>query len=136
MKTTAAGPAASQNLQPEGPVEVRCHYDQRRDEPVEVRRHQDQQQPAVTQQREEHGGYVYKPLGERPTRGTVSDLLEWAVPTDAGRRDECPDVPARDHGHHAAVQDEGVVRGEQDHQHQEPRQSTRAGKGETSKYHD
>ena len=52
--------------------------------PVEVRRHHDQEQPAVPQQ-QEHGGYVYKQLGDCPARGTVSDLLEWAVPTAANR---------------------------------------------------
>ena len=32
---------------------------------------------------EEHGGFVYKPLGDCPTRGTVSDLLESLGPLDS-----------------------------------------------------
>ena len=87
MKTTAAVAAASRNLRQEGPVEVQRQHDQRCEEPDEVRRHQEQQQPAVPQH-DEHGGYVYKPLGECPVRGTVSDLLKWAVPTAAGHYDK------------------------------------------------
>ena len=62
MKTTAAVPAAIRNLRQEGPVEVQRQHEQQRYEPVEVQRHQDQQQQAVPQ-RAEHGGYVYKHLG-------------------------------------------------------------------------
>ena len=69
-------------------------------------------------------------------RGTVSDLLKWAVPTAADHRDQGPEDPVRDHGHPAAVQDQGVVRGERDRQLPEPRRSTRAGRGETSNYRD
>ena len=63
MKTTEPAPSASRNIRQPAPVEVQRRHDQKHDVPVEVHRHQSQQQPAVPQ-KEEHGGYVYKPLGE------------------------------------------------------------------------
>ena len=72
MKTTEAVPSASRNMRQLAPIEVQRQHDQQCEEPVEVHHLQSQRQPAVPR----HGGYVYKPLGECPTRGTVSDLLE------------------------------------------------------------
>ena len=89
----------------------------RGDGQVEVRRHHDQQPPAVAQQ-EEHGGYVYKKLGDCPAQGTVTDLLEWAVPTDA---DHCGHGgQVRDQDRPAALKDQGVDRAERDQLHPEP----------------
>ena len=135
MKPAASLPAASQNQRQEEPVEVRRHHDQRQGGTVEVWRHHDQQQPAWPQH-EENGGYVHKQLGECPARGTVSDLLEWSIPTEAAHRDQGPEAQVQDHGHHDAVRDQGVVRAERVQTIPEPRRSTRAGRGETSKYQD
>ena len=66
----------------------------------------------------------------------MSDLLEWAVPTAAGHRKLSPEAPGHVQDHPAAVQDGGVVRGDRDRQPTEPRRSTRAGRGETTKYQD
>ena len=87
-------------------------------------------------QRKEHGGYVFKQLGECSARGTVSDLLEWAVPTAADHKNQGPEVQVRGHGAPAAVRDQGVVCAEHNQPLPEPQRSTRAGRGETSKYLD
>jgi hypothetical protein len=133
MKTNKAVPSASRNMHQPAPLEVQCQHDQQHDEPVEVHHHQGKDQPAVSRQ-EEHGGYVYKSLGKCPTQGTVSDLLEWGVHTATGHRDKGPAAPAHAQDHPAAVQDQGVVCGDCDHQPTGPRRSTRAGRGETIKY--
>jgi hypothetical protein len=131
MKTTEAVPSASRNMRQPAPSEVQLQQDQQCDVPVEVYRHQTQCQPAAPQQ-EEHGGYVYKPLEECLARDTVSDLLEWAVPTAAGHRNLSPEAPGHVQDHPAAVQDGGVVRGDCDRQPTELSRSTRAGRGETT----
>ena len=86
MKPAASLPAAIQNQRQEEPVEVE---DQRQGGTVEVWRHHDQQQPAWPQH-EENGGYVHKQLGECPARCTVSDLLQWSIPTEDSHRDQGP----------------------------------------------
>ena len=110
MKATATVSATSKNLRQEETVGVQRQGDQRRDEPVEGA------------------------LGDCPARGTVIDLLEWAVPTAAEHRDHGPDAPAHDQDRPAAVQARGVVCGARDRLPAEPRRSTRAGRGETLKY--
>ena len=64
------------------------------------------------------------------------DLLEWAVHTAAGHRDQGLEAPAHVQDHTAAVQDRGVVHEDCDRQPTEPRRSTRTGRGETIKYQD
>ena len=134
MEPAASLPATSQNQRPEAPVEVQRQHDQRPGEPAADRRLRDQQQPAGPQH-EEHGGYVYKQLGASPAHGTVSDLLEWAIPTEADHHHQVPEGQVHDHAHHAAG-DQGGVRAEHVQHSPEPRRSTRAGRGETSRYQD
>jgi hypothetical protein len=66
-------------------------------------------------------------LQDCPKQGTVSDLLEWAIPAAADHQDE--DQPA-------GVQHRGDVREEQVPHSPGQRRSTRAGRGETTKYRD
>ena len=83
---------------------------------------------------EEHGGYVYKPLQDCPKQGTVSDLLEWEIPAAADHQDQEPEGPAHDGDQPAGVQHRGDVREEQVPHSPGQRRSTRAGRGETTKY--
>jgi hypothetical protein len=39
-------------------------------------------------QQEEHEGYVFKPLQDCLKQGTVSDILEWAIPAAADHQDQ------------------------------------------------
>ena len=87
-------------------------------------------------QPEKHGGNVYKQLHECPRQGTVNDLLDWAIPTAEGGKDEGPeghahgDEPRDGEQHH----DEEVAEPYQEVS--SPRRSTRAGRGQTNKYED
>jgi hypothetical protein len=71
----------------------------------QVPQHRDLQNKAGVQ-REEHGGYVYKPFQDCPTEGTVRDLLEWAVPTAEDHCEHGHDGQWRDKGPPAAIQDQ------------------------------
>ena len=87
-------------------------------------------------QQEEHGGYVYKPLQDCPKQGTVSDLLEWAIPAAADHQDQGPEGVVCVEDQPAGVQQHGDV-GEEPVPHSPGvSRSTRAGKGETNKYRD
>ena len=75
-----------------------------------------------------HGGYVYKPLADFPTQGTVRDLLEWAIPVE------------QEHGQAHEDSQQADPKGQEDvstgQRSPEPRRSTRTGRGETSRYKD
>ena len=89
-------------------------------------------QPAGAEQ-EVHGGYVYKPLADCPTQGTVRDLLEWAIPVEQEHGQE---KQAHEDSQQADPKGQGDVSTGQRQHSPEPRRSTRAGRGETSKYED
>ena len=74
----------------------------------QVPQHRDQQHKAGVQH-EEHGGYVYKPLQNCPTHGTVRALMEWAVPTAEDHREHEHEGQGRDEGPPAAVQDQEEI---------------------------
>jgi hypothetical protein len=71
----------------------------------QVPQHRAQQHKAGVQ-REEHGGYVYKPLQYCPTQGTVRDLLHRAVPTAEDHREHVHEGQGREEGPPASVQDQ------------------------------
>jgi hypothetical protein len=100
--------------------------------PDHVHPHQQQAQPRVHEAHQErHGGFVYKPLQDCPRQGTVSDMLDWAVPTaEEGHGEVRDDGP----GDGDLRQDD--VRVGQGQGVHIPRRSTRAGRGQTNKYED
>ena len=102
----------SQSLPGHMQHQEQCHQERGQGEGQDqVPQHYDQQQK-VGVQREEHGGYVYKPLQDCPTQGRLRDLLKWAVPTAEDHRENGHKGQGRDEGPPAAVQDQGDVRAE------------------------
>ena len=81
------------------------------------------------EQVQQHGGWGYQPLSACPASGTVTDLLDWAVPT----RVEPVEVPQSQVQQPAAVTGGSVSDPQATPQ---PRRSTRAGRGQTRKFDD
>ena len=95
-----------------------------------------QQQESVPQGalQGQHGGFVQNRLEDCPRQGGVRDLLEWAIPAAPGADDQERGDQGYDGGPQEATRQCAGPRGDQEAQ--EPRRSSREGRGQTSKYDD
>ena len=123
MKPAVARPVKKQQSGVVLPGHVQ-HQQQVQVQPPQQPVHQQQETVPQGALQDQYGGFVRNRLEDCPRQGDVRDLLEWAIPARPGAGDQ-------DRG------DQGLVSGPEDDQEaQEPRRSSREGRGQTSKYED